>query len=168
MKRLSLCAATFSLISAGWFPGMAVAQNSSTATFNVTLTIAANCIIAANNLAFGSHGVLSTALTGSTTLNVTCSNTTPYSVGLSAGTGTGSTQTTRFLSGTGANVGTISYQLYKPTGTSVVWGDAQVADRVSGTGSGSAQALVVNGTVPAQATPAPDNYSSTVTATVYF
>ena len=39
---------------------------------------------------------------------------------------------------------------------------------MSGTGTGAAQTLTVNGSVPAQATPAPDTYSSTVTATVYF
>lgn len=168
MKRLSLHAAALSLICAGAVPGLAAAQTTPTATFNVTLTITPNCVIAATDLAFGSHGVLTTAITGNTTVNVTCSNTTPYTVGLSAGTGTGSTGTTRFLSGTGANTATVSYQLYKPGGQTVVWGDAQVADRVSGVGNGSAQPLVVNGSVPVQATPAPDTYSSTVTATVYF
>lgn len=170
MKRLSRYAATLSLslIGAGLIPGMAHAQSTATATFNVTLTINANCAIAANDLAFGAHGVLNAAVPGSTTLNVTCSNTTPYAVGLSAGTGTGSTATTRFMSATGANTATVSYQLYKPGSQTVVWGDAQVADRVSGVGNGTAQALVVNGIVPVQTTPAPDNYSSTVTATVYF
>lgn len=168
MKRLSLHAAALSLICASAAPGLAAAQAGPTANFNVTLTITANCVIAANNLAFGSHGVLATAVTGNTTLNVTCSNTTPYTVGLSAGTGTGSTGTTRFMSGTGSNTQTVAYQLYQPGSQTVVWGDAQVADRVSGVGNGSAQPLVVNGAVPVQTTPAPDNYSSTVTATVYF
>lgn len=168
MKRLSSYAATLSLLGTAILPGMAHAQSTATATFNVTLTIAANCAISANNLAFGEHGVLNAAVNGNTTLNVTCSNTTPYAVGLSAGTGTGSTATSRFMSATGANTSTVSYQLYKPGSQTVVWGDAQAADRVSGVGNGTAQALVVNGIVPAQTTPAPDNYSSTVTATVYF
>lgn len=168
MKRLSLHAAVLSFICAGAIPGLAAAQTSPTATFNVTLTITANCVIAANSLAFGSHGVLTTELTGNTTLNVTCSDTTPYTVGLSAGTGTGSVGTTRFMSGTGANTHAVSYQLYQPGSQTVVWGDSQVADRVGGVGNGSAQPLVVNGTVPAQTTPSPDVYSSTVTATVYF
>ncbi|WP_175176189.1 Csu type fimbrial protein [Achromobacter pestifer] len=169
MKRLSLHAAVLSLICAGVVPGLAAAQTSPTATFNVTLTITPNCVIDATDLAFGSHGVLTAAVSGNTTLNITCSNTTPYTVGLSAGTGAGSTGTTRFLNGTGANIATVvSYQLYQPGSQTVVWGDAQVADRVSGVGNGSAQPLVVNGIVPAQTTPAPDTYSSTVTATVYF
>ncbi|AYD62699.1 spore coat U domain-containing protein [Achromobacter sp. B7] len=167
MKRLSLYVAALSACGVG-LPGVVNAQAGPTANFNVTLTITANCVIAANNLAFGTHGVLNTAITGNTTLNVTCSNTTPYTVGLSSGTGTGSSGTTRFMQGTGSNTATVAYQLYQPNSPTVVWGDAQVADRVGGVGNGSAQALVVNGTVPVQTTPAPDTYSSTVTATVYF
>ncbi|WP_459694318.1 spore coat protein U domain-containing protein, partial [Achromobacter xylosoxidans] len=89
MKRLSLCATTltFTLATAAAWPEAARAQT--TANMAVTLTITANCTIGANNLSFGSHGVLNTALNNTTTVNVTCTNTTPYTVGLSAGTGTG-------------------------------------------------------------------------------
>ena len=167
MKRSTLRAATLCLCIGGAAPGMALAQTA-TANFNVTLTITANCVISATDLNFGSQGVLNTAVTGNTNLSVTCSNTTPYTVGLNAGTGTGSTEAQRFLSGTGANTATVAYQLYKPGSTTVVWGDADVAARVGGTGTGAAQPIQVNGVVPAQTTPAPGTYSSTVTATVYF
>ncbi|EHK64921.1 Csu type fimbrial protein [Achromobacter arsenitoxydans] len=167
MNRLNSPAAALSILFAGAAPGLAAAQTA-TANFNVTLTIAANCVIAATDLNFGSHGVLNSAVTGNTNLSVTCSNTTPYTVGLNAGTGTGSTEAQRFLSGTGANTATVAYQLYKPGGQTVVWGDTDVSARVGGTGTGSATALQVNGVVPTQTTPAPGNYSSTVTATVYF
>lgn len=177
MKRLFLCATTFAstftlaiaLVLAGSWPPAAAAQN--TASMTVTLTITANCTIAANNLSFGSHGVLATALTNTTTVNVTCTNTTPYTVGLSVGTGTGSTFANRVMNGTtaGNTASTVSYQLYQPTpNQTVVWGDTGASDRVSGVGNGSSQALTVNGSVPAQTTPAPDLYTSTVTATVYF
>lgn len=169
MKRLSLCATTLTLATAGVLPLAAQAQV--TANMVVTLTITANCTIAANPLNFGSHGLLSTAFSNTTTVDVTCTNTTPYTVGLSAGTGTGSTQANRLMQGTttGNTTSTVAYQLYQPApNQTVVWGDTGAADRVGGTGNGSAQPLTVNGTVPAQATPAPDTYSSTVTATVYF
>ncbi|MBB1625369.1 spore coat protein U domain-containing protein [Achromobacter sp. UMC71] len=169
MKRLSLCATTLALVTAGAMPLAAQAQT--TANMVVTLTITANCTIAANPLNFGSHGVLNTAFSNTTTVNVTCTNTTPYTVGLSAGTGTGSTLANRLMNGTttGNTTSTVAYQLYQPApNQTVVWGDTGVADRVGGTGSGAAQALTVTGTVPAQATPTPDLYTSTVTATVYF
>ena len=143
-------------------------NGSKTATFDVTLTIIADCIIATNNLNFGSsQGVLAAAVNTNTTLNVTCTNTTPYNVGLNAGTGTGSTVTSRVMSGTGANTSTVSYTL-KQTSGGANWGNTQGTDTVSGTGSGSSQTLTVYGSIPAQATPQPDAYKSTITATVYF
>ncbi|MYM67801.1 fimbrial major subunit CsuA/B family protein [Pseudoduganella sp. FT55W] len=149
--------------------GAAVYSNGTkTATFDVTLTIIADCTIAANALNFGSaQGVLATAVNTNTTLSVTCTNTTPYNVGLSAGTGTGSTVASRLLSGTGANTSTVSYTLKQSSG-GANWGTTQGTDTVSGTGTGSSQTLTVYGNIPAQATPQPDAYKSTITATVYF
>jgi spore coat protein U-like protein len=149
--------------------GAAVYSNGSrSATFDVTLKIIADCIISTNTLDFGqSQGVLATAVTGSSTLHVTCTNTTPYNVGLNAGTGTGSTIAARVMSGTGANTSTVNYALTQTSGGSN-WGNTQGTDTVSGTGSGSQQNLTVYGNIPAQATPQPDTYKSTITATVYF
>jgi spore coat protein U-like protein len=152
--------------------GAAVYLNGSkTATFDVTLTIIADCTIAATPMNFGSsQGVLAAAVTSSTTMSVTCTNTTPYNVGLNAGTVTGSTTTARLMAGTTAgNTGnTLGFNLYQTAGTSTVWGNAQGTDTKSGTGSGAAQTLTVYGTIPAQNTPQPDTYKTTITATVFF
>lgn len=149
--------------------GAAVYSNgTSSATFDVTIKIVANCIIAASPLDFGqAQGVLTAPLTANSSLNVTCSNTTPYNVGLSAGSGTGSTGTTRYMAGTGGNAQTIRFNLYQAAGTTL-WGDVQGTNTLEGTGNGSAQTLTVYGEVPVQATPMPDTYKSTITATVYF
>ncbi|AIO41047.1 spore coat protein U [Burkholderia latens] len=145
-------------------------NGTATAQFNVTLTIQANCTIAANPLAFGTTGVLASALDQQTTLSVTCTNTTPYNVGLDAGAVTGSTVASRLMAGTTTgNTGTtVGYQIYQDSGHATIWGNTQGTDTVGGTGTGSAQALNVYGHVPAQATPKPDTYQATVTATVYF
>jgi spore coat protein U-like protein len=153
-------------------PGLSAAAVYSTGTntsnFDVTLKILANCVIAANPLDFGqSQGVLASAVTVNTTINVTCSNTTLYNVGLNAGTGTGSTTATRYMSGTGGNTGTVQFNLFQTAGATN-WGNSQGTDTLSGTGTGVAQALTVYGQIPAQSTPAPDSYKSTITATVYF
>ncbi|MQA41375.1 Csu type fimbrial protein [Rugamonas aquatica] len=143
-------------------------NGSKTSTFDVTLTIIADCTIAANNLNFGSsQGVLATAVTANTTLSVTCTNTTPYNLGLSAGTGTGSSGTTRYMSGTGGNTSTIGFNLFQTAGATV-WGNTQGTNTQSGTGTGSAQTITVYGQIPVQTTPQPDTYKSTITATVYF
>ncbi|MFZ4874469.1 spore coat U domain-containing protein [Janthinobacterium sp. Mn2066] len=141
----------------------------STGPFDVTLKIVANCTISAAPLDFGqTQGLLSTPLNVNTTVSVTCTNTTPYNVGLNAGTGTGSTITTRNLSSsTSGNTGVVQFNLYQTAGATN-WGNTQGTDTVSGVGSGSAQAITVYGNIPAQNTPAPDTYKSTITATVYF
>jgi spore coat protein U-like protein len=153
-------------------PGLADAatydNGTRAASFDVTMRIVANCAIAANGIDFGqTQGVLATAVSASSNISVTCSNTTPYNIGLNAGTGTGSSGTTRFLSGTGANAATVRFNLFQSQGANP-WGNTQGTDTLAGTGTGTAQNLTVYGEIPAQATPVPDNYKSTITATVYF
>ena len=55
MKRLIYRSATFSLLSS-LVCASNLAAGQSTANFNVTIVIQANCTIAANNLAFGPQG----------------------------------------------------------------------------------------------------------------
>ncbi|MGF6774698.1 spore coat protein U-like protein [Paraburkholderia sp. GAS199] len=145
-------------------------NGTATATFTVSLTLTANCSISANPLNFGSNGVLATAINQQTTVAVTCTNTTPYNVGLDAGTVTGSSVTSRLMAGTatGNTATTVGFQLYQDAGHTTLWGNTQGTNTVSGTGSGSAQSIVVYGQVPSQTTPKPDTYQTTVTATVYF
>lgn len=145
-------------------------NGTATSTFTVSLTVQANCTIKADPLVFPSTGLLSTPVNQETRLNVTCTNTTPYNVGLDAGSVTGSTVANRRLAGTAAgNTGTtVGYQLYQNAGRTTVWGNTQGTDTVGGTGTGAVQTLTVYGQVPAQNAPKPDTYQSTVTATVYF
>ncbi|MFS2008145.1 spore coat U domain-containing protein [Duganella sp. CT11-25] len=164
--------ATAAIVTAMLAPvigGAAVYSNGSkTSTFDVTMKIITDCTINANPLDFGqSQGVLATNVNVNTTLNVTCTNTTPYNVGLSAGTGTGSSTAARLMSGTAANTSTVAFNLNLTAGGGN-WGNTQGTDTLSGTGTGAVQNHTVYGVVPAQATPQPDTYKSTITATVYF
>jgi len=145
-----------------------VAQaGSKIATFDVTMRVIADCTIGANGINFGETGVMSAAISGSSTINVTCTNTTPYNVGLDAGTGAGSSGTTRYLAGTGTNTEKVEVKLYRQAGTGL-WGNTQGTDTVGGTGNGTSQALTVFGEIPKQDAVKPDNYKSTITATIYF
>lgn len=151
--------------------GAAVYTNgTATSTFTVTLTIQANCTITANPLNFGTTGVLAAALNQQGTLAVTCSNTTPYNVGLDGGNVSGSTVTARLMAGTatGNTTTTLGFQLYQDSGHTTIWGNTQGTNTVAGTGTGSAQTINIYGQVPTQTTPKPDTYQTTVTATVYF
>ncbi|WP_459252347.1 Csu type fimbrial protein [Paraburkholderia xenovorans] len=145
-------------------------NGTATNTFTVTLTLTANCSISANPLNFGSNGVLATAVNQQTTVAVTCTNTTPYNVGLDAGSVSGSTVTNRLMAGTatGNTSTTVGFNLYQDAGHTVTWGNTQGTNTVSGTGTGSSQSIVVYGQVPTQTTPRPDTYQTTITATVYF
>jgi len=161
--------AAFAIAALALPSGAAVYSNGSkTATFDVTLKIVADCAIAANALDFGqAQGVISSGVRVSSNINVTCSNSTPYNVGLSAGTGTGSSGTTRYMSGTAGNTGTVQFNLLQSNG-GPQWGNTQGTDTMAGTGNGTSQVLTVYGEIPVQATPAPDSYKSTITATVFF
>ncbi len=168
LSRAALVAA-FGAAMLPLLSGAAVYSNGSkTSQFDVTLKIIADCVIATNALDFGqSQGVLANSVSVNTTLNVTCTNTTPYNIGLNAGTGTGSTTSARTMSGTGGNTGTVAFNLYQAAGATN-WGNTQGTDTKSATGNGTSQIHTVYGVVPAQNTPAPDTYKSTITATVYF
>jgi spore coat protein U-like protein len=137
-----------------------------TTTFTTQITIAAACIInSASNMNFGAAGVIAANIDQTSTIQVQCTNTTPYSVSLDAGTGTGATVAARKMTN-GAN--TVTYSLYQDAGRATVWGNTIGTNTVPGTGNGASQAYTVFGRVPPQATPAPALYTDTITVTVTY
>src|SRR5271166_3628190 len=74
-----------------------------TSNFSVQLTMTTSCVInSASALNFGSAGVLVANVDNTSTLQVQCTNTTPYNIGLDLGTGTGATVAARKMT-SGAN-----------------------------------------------------------------
>ncbi len=138
---------------------------STTSTFAVQATIAATCTInSASTLNFGTLGVLASNTDQTSTIQVACTNTTPYNIGLDAGTGSGATVATRKLtSGSAGQLLALQRQR-----THHVWGTTIGTDTVAATGSGAAQSYTVYGRIPAQTTPAPGNYADTITVTVTY
>lgn len=157
------------LFSASLAPaGAAVYPTGSSINSDVTLAIVANCVISALPLNFGTNqGVLTSAVNVNTTLAVTCSNATPYNIGLSAGSGAGSSTTIPYMRGTGSNTATVQFSLFQTAGASN-WGNTQGTDTLSGVGNDQSQSLTVYGQIPVQNTPVPEPYKATVTATVSF
>ena len=153
------------MLTALWFSSDARATTA-TSSFSVTMTISASCtVVSAATLNFGSQGVLTTAVNQTTTLQVQCTDTTPYNIGLDAGTGSGATVTTRKMT-SGAN--TVNYSLYSDTNHTVVWGNTVGTNTVSATAIGASQSYTVYGQVPAQTTPGPGTYNDTITVTVTY
>jgi spore coat protein U-like protein len=142
--------------------------NASTATgsFNSTITIQSNCqVVSTNTLNFGTQGLLAANTDASATFAVQCTNTTPYNVGLNAGSTAGGSIATRLMTSGSA---TVSYKMFSDSGRTANWGNTVGTDTVSGTGNGSSQTLTVYGRVPAQTTPAAATYTDTVTVTITY
>ncbi|WP_348270058.1 spore coat U domain-containing protein [Edaphobacter paludis] len=135
-----------------------------TATFGVTATVQATCLVSATPLAFGTY---TGAVANSTSsVSVTCTNTTPYNVGLSAGLATGATVTTRQMTGPASAL--LNYALFSDSARTLNWGQTIATDTVAGTGNGSAQAITVYGQAAAGQYVAPGDYSDTITATITY
>jgi spore coat protein U domain-containing protein, fimbrial subunit CupE1/2/3/6 len=149
-----------------WLLASACFAATTTSTFTVQITITASCAITSSpTLNFGATGVISANIDQTSTLQIQCTNTTPYNIGLNAGTSGGATVTTRKMTNGGA---TVSYSLFSDAGRTTNWGNTVGTDTVASTGTGVAQSFTVFGRVPAQSTPAPGTYTDTITVTVTF
>lgn len=135
-----------------------------TATLIVTATVQAGCAISASPLAFGtSSGLL---INSTSTISVTCTNTTPYDVGLDAGSASGATVTTRSMTGPAAAL--LGYQLFSNSGRTTNWGNTVGTSTVAGTGSGTLQSVTVYGQIAAAQYARPGAYTDTITATITY
>ncbi len=134
-----------------------------TTSFPVSVTVLSGCAITATTLAFGNY--TGSLINSTSTISVTCTNTTPYNVGLNAGTATGATVTTRKMQN-GTHL--LGYALYQNSGHSTNWGNTVGTDTEVGTGSGAVQPLTVYGQLPAGQVVTQGNYTDTITATVTY
>jgi spore coat protein U-like protein len=145
--------------------GGAAQATTTTATFWVTLLITAQCVINSTaTLDLGSSGVINANHDQTTPLHIQCTNSTPYTIGLDAGTTTNATVSQRLLVNGSA---TVNYNLYSDAPGGTVWGNTSGA-WVSSTGNGADQTFTIYGRVPAQTTPAPGTYTDLVTVTVTY
>ncbi len=138
--------------------------------FTVSATVSKQCTVTAGaNLSLGTVAPTATNIPGNTSIAVTCSNTTPYYVGLlpsnnnTAGAGV--------MSGTGGNPSTVPYQLYQNAAFSTAWGNtatsSSAGNGVAGSGTGVAQSYTVYARA-ASADFQPDTYTDTVVVNVNY
>lgn len=134
-------------------------------TFQVTATVDPSCVVSATTLAFGTY-TPGTAKPGTSTVSVTCTNLTSYSVGLDAGAGTGASIATRIMN---SSANTLNYSLYQDSGHATVWGNTVGTNTpAASTGSGAQQDITVYGLIPSAQTPAAGSYSDTINVTVTY
>lgn len=140
-----------------------VTENPTQVPFNVTAVAEPTCIVSAQNINFGNHGVLGSAIDATGAITLTCTANLSYSVSLNGGL-SNSPPASRQMVRAGAS---IIYGLYRDQNRSNVWGSG-TGQLATGTGTGSLQTLTVYGRVPAQTTPAAGNYADTVVVTVNY
>lgn len=151
-----------------WLAALLIASGTAlaattTSSFTVNVLVSATCAISANPMNFPPYtGVVDTA---TTTLSITCTNTTPYSVGLNAGLAPGATVASRKMQAGGASM---AYALFSNPARTLNWGETVGTDTVGGTGTGVAQSLTVYGQISAGQFVNPGNYVDTITATVTY
>lgn len=160
-------------------PATCGANTSARFPFVVSATVIKSCTVSANsNLQLGSAGgvaITETNITGNNSIDVRCTNTTPYFVGLSpsnnnmAGAGVMAAQNLAPVSG---NSDTIPYQLRSTAGIGgTIWGNTASASAVgngkAGVGNGTNQSISVYATTP-NANFTPDSYADTVTVNVNY
>jgi len=147
------------LVSTPCPTGGSIASSSSSAT----ATVLSACNVSAQNINFGTAGFLANNIDGTGTVTVQCNAGLPYTVSLNGGNSGATDPTLRQMSFNGS---TVIYGLYRDSARSQPWGDIIGNNTLTGTGTGSSQALTVYGRIPAQATPAPGTYTDTIVVTV--
>ncbi len=160
MKRVL----TIAMIAGLAMSGQEAAAATATASLAVNMTINAQCLVTGGTLAFpSSGGIISANVDASTTISVQCTSTTPYTVALGAGAGSGATVAARKMT---SSANTLTYSLYQDSARATVWGTTGAA-LYSGTGTGSSQAITVYGRVTPQNVPA-GSYADTVSIDVTY
>ncbi|WP_379921904.1 spore coat U domain-containing protein [Erythrobacter sp. R86502] len=134
---------------------------------DVSATVVEACIVAANNLAFGTYDPTAPSPTdAATSITVTCTPGTVFTVGLNAGIASGATVNSRQMASGSERLG---YGLYQDAGRSVNWGNTPGTDTpVAATAGLIPSILTVYGRVPAQQAVAVGAYTDTVTITVSY
>lgn len=159
--KSALPVAILGFLALGLASTPAAAATAST-TFNVNATVSATCTISPKSLEFGTYD--GTQVQKTTTLSVTCTNTTGYNVGFNAGNNSTDVTTRKMASGSSL----LSYSLFSDANYKTNWGNTVKTDTVSGTGDGSAHDLTVYGQIPAGQYVTPGSYTDTITATITY
>lgn len=161
--KLKIC--LIAALSTAALPG-AVIGATSTTTFQVTTSVSSACSMSASALAFGAYDPTSGVdKTGTSTVNVTCTLLTPYTVKLDGGSTNSSINARKMTDGAGH---TITYQLYQDAAHLTVWGDATTGSASAGTGTGVSLPGTTYGNIVAGQNVPAGSYSDTITVTLTF
>jgi len=131
------------------------------ASFSVSASIAANCLLETADLDFGTAGIIGSDIDADTDIDITCTPGTGYDIAIDGG-GAGDPDHREMRSGSD----TVGYGLYSDTARHDHWGTSP-ASTVSGSGSGRQQQLGVYGRIPPQHAVS-GHYADTVVVTITY
>ena len=137
---------------------------SSAFSFQARATAVNNCLISTNNLAFATGSPITDQRINAA-LSVSCTANSSYQISLNAGSsGNAGARTMKNT----VSSETLGYRI-SATSDGPAWGDGTAGTTVySGTGTGSAQNVMMYGIVPKQRAPTPGDYRDTVTVLLMF
>ncbi|MGA3010614.1 MAG: spore coat U domain-containing protein [Terracidiphilus sp.] len=163
--KLAMSAALIGFLALGLAP--VASANTATNSFTVSATVVTACTVTATNMAFGTvvpSASLATYTSTQSAITVTCTSGDPYTVALTAGLGTGATETSRYMmSGT---TNKLAYALFNDSTRLTNWGTLN--GYLSESGSGTAQVWPVYGQISAQTAPPTGSYTDTITVNVTY
>ena len=147
-------------VAAASVMGAAAHAVTATNTFTARIEIQAACeVTSPTDLDFGTHGLLNSTITATSTFVVKCTNGTNYSVALTGANDSGGVK--NMVNGSED----VAYQTYQDSSHSTVWDGSNTK---SGTGTGVDQTHTVYGKVDPQTSPSVGIYTDTVTITVSY
>lgn len=136
-----------------------------TTSFGVEAEVAPDCLVTAEDLDFGSVGLLDQDVEATSSIHVTCTAGTTYDIGLGYGLAGGGADERRMRSPTGH---VVEYELYQDKNLQSTWGLKKDGLDMTKTGLGAEQRHTVYGKVPVQPTPPPGQYTDHVVVTVTY
>lgn len=145
-----------------------VSADTATGTLGVKIEITSNCAVSTSNAAldFGSHASTdASASADNGAFTVSCTNQTPYDIGLVPVSTASTTGNGEMKDDSGSN--SIAYQLYSDAAMQTAWG-SDTGNMQSGTGTGSAQDYTVYGKVTGSMNVPAGSYNDTVTINVTY
>ncbi|MBP1852592.1 Csu type fimbrial protein [Rhizobium halophytocola] len=139
-----------------------------TANMGVSMTIADECTISTDTLAFGTVSVLDAAADATGNITVKCTAGATYQIGLSAGSGDLASVATRYMTNTSDTSVKAAYSIYQDSGHTTVWGNTPGTDTVGNTATGDDETIPFYGQVNAGQSIAAGDYADTIVATITY
>jgi spore coat protein U-like protein len=138
-----------------------------TGTMPISAGIGTTCTVASSGFSLGSYPNTSAVINQQVGAFVTCSNGLPYTIDLDGGQSPTSDKTFRQFSNVNGN--RFTYNIYKDSSHTQVWGSTMVGGSAAGfTGTGAQVFLPAFLQIPVQTTPPSGIYNDTITITATF